>query len=201
MSLFNVTNLLNGFALSQAMWGAHLLMPAGSKLGVLSSGIWDGYLRLTSELDAEQIETTEAQNPLDVKGGDKPKEFSIQLQVSKLGTGSDPLVVAQAWQRSLGQSHLFFVGALPISSSQFILKHVDMFFAYEDTAADGSPLRCDIGLEFVEDVVLAVASRTQKEEKPSEGASSAAKKASPKAQGESFDASKLLSETQKSYGL
>lgn len=187
MSLLNITNLINGLSLSQAMWGPHVLMPAGGKLGVVSSGIWDGYLRLTSELDAEQLETTEAQNTLDVKGGDKPLEFAIQVQVSKLGTGSEPLVVAQAWQRSLGKSYLFFVGALPISTSQFILKNVEMFFAYEDTAADGSPLRCDIVLEFSEDVVLAVANQRQKDEKPADGASKAAKKASPKAQSDGFD--------------
>lgn len=201
MNLPNVTNLLNGFSAAQAMWGAHLLRPAGGKLGVMSSGIWDGYLRLTSELDVEPLAVTEAQCPLDVKGGDKPLEFAIQLQVSKLGTGSEPLVVAQAWQRSLGRSYLFFVGALPISTSQFILKSVEMFFFYEDTAADGSPLRCDLVLEFVEDVVLAVASKKQKEEKPAKGASKAAKKASPKAQSAGFDAAKLLRETQKSYGL
>lgn len=201
MSLLNVTNMINGFSLSQAMWGPHLLMPAGGKLSILSSGIWDGYLLTSSEMDVEQLESTEAQNPLDVKGGDKPIEFAIQVEVSKLGTGSDPIVVSKQWKRSLGKSYLFFVGLLPLSTSQFILKSVELYFGYDDTASDGSPLRCTLALEFAEDTVLAVAQKKQEEEKSSDGASSAAKKASPKAQGSGIDAEKLLRETPKSYGL
>lgn len=193
----SITGLVNKYAFSQAMWGGHLLMPASSsRLGVVSSGIWDGVLRITSELDVVPLESTEAQNPLDVKGGDRPMEFSILVEVSKLGTGSDPIVVQKAWQRDLGKSYLFFVGALPISTSQFILTNVDFFFGYLDTATDGSPLRCDIALTFSEDTVLTIASKLQQ---TSDGISKAAKKASPNAQ--SFDAEKLLRETRKSYGL
>lgn len=188
-------------SLTQALWGDHILSPAGSIVSGFSSGIWDGNLRLSSELEVEQLESTEAQNPLDVKGGDKAQEFQIALQVSRLGTGANPVSVAKEWQKSLGKSNLFFVGGKPISTSQFILKQVDFGFSFEDTAVDGSPLRCDITLTFTEDTVLAVASKKQKDEKPSEGASSAAKKASPKAQSGSFNAAKLLNETQKSYGL
>lgn len=193
--------ITNSLSFSQAMWGDLVIMPAGGLRGVKSAGILDGYLRLSSELDAEPIETTEAQNPLDVKGGDKPVEFTIQLEVSKLGTGSDPFSVVKQWQQEQGKSYLFFVGSKPLSTSQFILKSVEMFFTYEDTAADGSPLRCTLTLEFAEDTVLAVAQKEHKKEKPADGASKAAKKASPKAQRASFDAEKLLRETQKTYGL
>lgn len=189
----NITAIANQFSVSQAMWGPHLLVPAGKTLaGHAASGIWDGALRLTSELEVEQLATTEAQNPLDVKGGDKPLEFTIGLQVSKLGSGADPVNVAKSWQRSLGKSYLFFVGALPISTSQFILRNVHFSFGYEDTATDGSPLRCDIVLDFTEDTVLATAAKEQREESPSEGASKPAKKSSPKAQSEGFNLAQFV---------
>lgn len=198
MSITSVISQLNRLSPAQGMWGTHLLMPAGSTIaGIVSSGIWDGAQTLTAELDVEQQETTEAQNPLDVKGGDKPREFTINVQVSTLGTGQNPIVVYNSWHRDLGKSYYFFNGALPIDTSQYILQAVELHFTYLDTAADGSPLRADISLTFVEDTILAIASKEEKE--PSKNT----KKKSPKAQekGEKIDAAKILRETKKSYGI
>lgn len=172
----NLTAQLNRLSPAQAMWGPHLLMPAGATLGVVSSGIWNGILPFSAELDVEQQETTEAQNPLDVKGGDKPREFSIDIQVSTLATGQSPVTVYNAWQRDQGKSYYFFVGALPIDDSQYILREIEYSHTYFDTAADGSPIRADMRLTFVEDTILSIVSKEEKE--PSD----AAKKKSPKAQ-------------------
>ncbi len=199
MSVTSVISQLNRLAPAQGMWGKHLLMPAGSSIaGIVSSGIWDGAQQLTAELDVEQQETTEAQNPLDVKGGDKSREFTINVQVTTLGTGQNPIVVYNSWHRDLGKSYYFFNGALPIDTSQYILQTVELHFTYLDTAADGTPLRADISLTFVEDAILAVISKEEKEEK--KDPSKATKKKSPKAQ-EKIDAAKILRETKKSYGL
>lgn len=192
-----ITQKLNRLAPGQAMWGEHILMPAGSSLGIVSSGIWDGHLPYAAELDVEQQETTEAQNPLDVKGGDKPREFMINIQVSTLATGQNPVVVYNAWERDCGKSYYFFVGAVPIDTSQYILREVSLHISYADTAADGTPLRAEISLSFMEDSILAIVSKNEKEP------SKKTKKKSPKAQksAEKIDAAKILRETQKSYGI
>ena len=184
----SLTSQLNRFAPAQAMWGTHLLMPAGSKLGVVSSGIWNSRINYTAELDVEQQETTEAQNPLDVKGGDKPREFTIDTEVSTLGTGQSPVAVYNSWHRDLGKSHYFFVGLAPIDMSQYILKTIEYSHTYWDTSAYGTPIRADIRLTFVEDTVLSIISKEEKE--PSD----ATKKKSPKSQapGADFDLKKFV---------
>lgn len=178
----SLTGIVNQLAPSQAMWGLHLIMPAGSSVDAVSSGIWDGKLTLSDELDAEQLDATEAEAPIHIFAPDKPRDFSITLQISQLATGQPPLVVIHQWMQDLGKSYYFLLGAVPLSTSQYILKSVEFSFSYADTSADGSPLRADVTLSFVEDTVLAAATEKQQEENPSDGASNAQKAKSPKAQ-------------------
>lgn len=172
-----------------AMWGTHLLLPPG-RANIASAGIWDGVLNYTSELEAEQQETAEAQNPLETKGGDKQKEFTISVQVNKYATGQNPVDVHQSWMRSLGKTNYFFVGAMPLSRSRFMLTGVEFHFTNRDIAADGSVYRADIFLSFAEDILLRVPCETVQED--TEGKASAvkvgAKKAAKKAEASSvFD--------------
>mgnify|MGYP003297936748 CR=1 FL=1 len=138
---------------TQAMWRKHLLMPAGGKKNPSGSGIWDGSINYAAELDIEQEETTEGQNPLDQKGGDKAKEFSISVQVNKIADGTDPLKTYKKWQDSLGKKGYFYIGKKPIDKSMYMLKQVDFSCSNTDFAADGMPYRADITLTFTEDVV------------------------------------------------
>lgn len=199
----NLLSNLNTLCPYTAMWGTYLLLPPG-RANIASEGIWDGVLSYASELEAEQQETAEAQNPLEVKGGDKQKQFSISVQVNKYATGQNPVDVHQAWMRSLGKSNYFFVGALPISRSRFMLQSVELHFTNLDLAADGSVYRADIYLSFAEDILLRVPCDTVEETE--EGGKSAAKvgakKAAKKAEASSvFDAKELLASTRKSYGV
>lgn len=136
-----------------AMWGPYLLLPPG-RANRASAGIWDGKLNFTSEREAGQQEAVEAQNPLEPKEGDKQKQFSLAVQVNKYATGQDPVDVHHAWMLSLGKSHWFFVGALPISSSRFMLEAVEFHFSNRDLAADGSVYRADLHLSFIENTLL-----------------------------------------------
>ena len=173
-------------ALPTALWGLHYLAPAGHIADILSSGIWDGKFNHTRELDAEQIETTEAQNPLDVKGGDKPREFSITVEVNKRATGQSPLTVYHAWHNDLGKSNYFLVGVQPLDSSQYILKSLRLHMERDDFDAHGTAWHATLTLGFVENAVLAIVTKKLKEEKDRKGASKAAKKAK-KGSGTDFD--------------
>lgn len=137
-----------------AMWGNYLLFPPGKAYGNFSAGSWDGVFNYTSELDAEQQETTEAQNPIDTKGGDKQKEFSIRVEANKYATGRNPLGIYRRWIQALGKSARFYIGSKPIDGSRYILKRVNIEFGKEDIAADGSPFRVFIDLEFIENTIL-----------------------------------------------
>lgn len=153
MNLNNLAAAFNTRSHATAMWRTHLLFPAGGKIAPMGSGIWDGSLNYSSELDIEQEETTEGQNPLDKKGGELAKEFSIRVQVNKIADGTSPLATYKKWQDSLGKKGYFFIGGAPIDNSMYILKRVEISFSNVDIAADGSPYRADIMLSFVEDVV------------------------------------------------
>ncbi len=174
----NILSSLNALCPYTAMWGAYLLLPPG-RANTASAGIWDGVLNYASELEAEQQETAEAQNPLEAKGGDKQKQFTISVQVNKYATGQNPVDVHQAWMRGLGKSNYFFVGALPISSSRFMLESVELHFSNRDIAADGSVYRADIHLSFVEDTLLRMP--CGKAEETEAGGTSAAKAGANKA--------------------
>ncbi len=197
-----MTNLLssvNSLCSYTAMWGSYLLLPPG-RANVASAGIWDGVLNYASELEVEQQETAEAQNPLESKGGDRQKQFSLSVQVNKYATGQNPVDVHQSWMRSLGKTNYFFVGALPISPSRFMLTGVELHFTNRDIAADGSVYRADIYLTFAEDILLRVPCNDAKADKSA--VKVGAKKAAKKAEASSgFDAKGLLATTQKSYGV
>lgn len=137
-----------------AMWGDFLLFPPGKAYGKASAGIWDGVFNYTAELDAEQLETTEAQNPIDTKGGDKQKEFAIRVEANKYATGQNPLSIYKRWIEALGQAARFYIGLAPIDGSRYILQRVNLDFGKEDIAADGSPFRVFIDLEFIENTIL-----------------------------------------------
>lgn len=175
-----ILSTINSYSPAQAMWGLHLLMPPG-KYDEVSSGIWDGVITYSSEIDAEQQETTEAQNPIDQKGGDKQKSFSITVQVNKLATGQDPLLIYSLWVAEIGKCYPFFIGALPIDTSNYRLKSVGMSFQNADIAPDGAAFRIDINLDFEEDIILRKKKETNesgdtKKTASNVGASKAAKK-------------------------
>lgn len=191
----SLTNAINQLAPAQAMWGFHLILPAGSSVDAVSSGIWDGMLQLSDELDAEQLDATEAQAPIHIFAPDKPRDFSVTLQISQLATGQPPVVVIHQWMQDLGKSYYFFLGTIPLSTSQFILKSVEFSFNYSQTAADGSPLAASVTLSFAEDTVLAARTEKQQEEEPSDGPAKEQKAKSPKAQNASKAAKKASSKS------
>lgn len=157
--MYQILSKVNSIAPAQAMWGLHLLMPAGKSYGAISSGMWDGAITYTSEIDAEQQETTEAQNPLDVKGGDKQRSFSITVEVNKLATGQDPLTVHALWCTSIGKTAPFFLGTIPLDGSKYRLKSVNLNLQNAYFAPDGSVYRATIGLDFEEDTILRITSK------------------------------------------
>lgn len=159
-----VISKINKLSPANAMWGDMALMPPGKAYGTASAGIWDGVFNYTAELDAEQQETTEAQNPLDVKGGDKQKGFSISVEVNKYATGQNPLAVYSRWIKALGKSSRFFIGTAPIDGSRYILKRVEIDFTNDDIAATGEPFRVFLSLEFIEDTILRISSKGVEDE-------------------------------------
>lgn len=175
---------INSLSPAQAMWGVHLFMRPGQKIDILSSGSWDGVITYKREIDAQQQTTTEAQNPINKSGEDRQKSFSINIEVNKLASGKDPLTVHKSLMKSLGKKSLFFIGALPIDSSYYFLKSVEVRYSNIDIAADGSVYRAFMVLEFVEDVIMRVEKKTSENSKNTgkptasqTGASKAAKKA------------------------
>ena len=165
------------------MWGKHILLPACRPLSIVGSGIWDGLINHARELDANPMDTTEAQNPLEVRGGDKPREFSITVMVFRNTDGQSPMTVYQAWQLDQGKSNYFFMGLQPLDSSQYILKGTELNCGVEDFDAAGEMYRADITLTFVEDTILKIGTKKLKEEKSRKGPSKAKKKA----EGADFD--------------
>lgn len=174
----NILAAINSRSLATAMWRTHLLLPAGGKLAPAGSGIWDGVLNYSAGLEVTQEETTEGQNPLDKKGGDKPKDFSIRVEVNKIADGTSPLFTYKKWQNSLGKKGYFFIGNLPLDLSMYILKRVEFSYSNKDIAANGEPYRAEIILSFVEDVVQKKADNAIKDDTkktPSKAAKNAEK--------------------------
>lgn len=191
MSLTSILPSSIGAAIPTALWGKRFVAPAGHIADILSSGIWDGRFQHTRELDAEQLESTEAQNPLDVKGGDKPREFSITVEVNKRATGQSPISVYHEWHRDLGKSNYFLVGVQPLDSSQYILKSLGFHMEASDFDAHGQPWHATLTLGFVENAILKIVTKKIKEEKDRKGASKAAKKSA--GSGTDFDLKKFIS--------
>lgn len=156
-------------------WGTHFFSSPGQAVDALSSGIWDRTIVRHDEIEAEQVVSTEAQNPIDQKGGDNPREFGINLQVNALASGQSPVSVYKSWVRDLGKSNLFFVGLLPFHSSRYILQRVEMSFNNADIHATGAPYRADIVLTFSEDTILEIPNKDVEETEDNGSQKSAAK--------------------------
>ncbi len=162
-SLINRAKFISGF------WGTHVFIAPGTTGDSLGAGIWDRTFQFHSELNIEQSESTEAQNPLMQRGGDRPKEFSISVQVLKQATGQAPLSVYKSWMKSLGKKHPFFIGMLPINSSRYILRGVELHFVNQDIHPSGEPYHATITLHFSEDTLLEVPNQDVEEEETKDG--------------------------------
>lgn len=150
-------------------WGTHVFRLDGNRLPIL-----DG-LRQSSELDVRQQETTESQNPLDVKGGDRPAGIRIRTKAEILGGGKDPMSEYNSWVRDLGKSFPLIVGVMPFGPERLILKSVSM----EETewGSAGNIREAALSLDFVEDAPVCTAAKDIKEEKSKNGPSKGEKKA------------------------
>ncbi len=164
-----ISSLVNRAKYVAGFWGLHVFVAPGTTGDFLGAGIWDRTFQFRSELDVEQSESTEAQNPLTKKGGDRPKEFSISVQVLKQATGQSPLAVYKSWMRSLGKKYPFFIGLLPINSSRYILRGVELHFVNKDIHASGEPYHAAITLHFSEDTLLEVPNQDVEEEETKDG--------------------------------
>ncbi len=160
-SSINKTKHIAGF------WGEHIFVAPGTGDGC-GAGIWDRTFQFHSELNVEQSESTEAQNPLMRRGGDRPKEFCITVQALKQATGQTPLEVYKSWMRSLGRKYPFFIGLIPINSSRYILRSVELHFVNKDIHASGEPYRATITLEFAEDTLLDVPNKDAEDDEPAD---------------------------------
>jgi hypothetical protein len=158
-----ILSTVNALTPAQAMWGKHLFMPPGQKYDIVSSGSWDGNINYKSEIDATQQATTEAQEPINKKGDDKQKSFSINIVVNKLASGLDPLTVHKSLCKSLGKKSYFFIGGVPIDKSYYFLQSVELRYSNIDIAPDGTPYRAEISLAFVEDIIMRVQQQKAKE--------------------------------------
>lgn len=128
----------------QAFWGIHAFFAHEKHIRSITDG-----LNLLSELDVFQGETTEAQNPLDVRGGDRPKNFEIMTR-SALAAGTlDPLTEYNQLVRDLGKSMPFIVGYMPWGGWRVILEHVEMENGI--WGPKGNIIAADLILYFTED--------------------------------------------------
>lgn len=148
----SIIGTVNKLAPCTAFWGVYTLSTPGGLLSPIGAGLWnDRTIQMRSRLDVRQLTTTEAQNPLDVRGGDLPHDFSLTIEPNKVAGGLSPLTVFKAWQQALGKSNLFFMGVLPISSSMYILQDVRLRLSNSDFESTGEPWHARIELHFVED--------------------------------------------------
>lgn len=83
-------------------------------------------MRLDSSLEVEQQESTEAQNPLDVKGGDQPQSFVVSTMSSIHAGGLPPITEYNSWVRDLGKSMPFILGNRIYGPVRSILMKVDI---------------------------------------------------------------------------
>lgn len=193
--LATLARSVNSVSPHSAMWGLHLLTRAGSPVGKLSAGLWDGRFNFTRSSDAIAHETTEGQNPLEQRG-DETTEFSITVTAHALA-GLNPIAVYKSWCRDLGKSYYFFLGLLPVSRHLFILQNVNFRFRGRDCDKDGAPMIGEITLTFADDTVLGRVGKTVKDEDAKKGKSGikkAAKTALNKA-----DSASIWAQVEKTY--
>ncbi|MCC8147989.1 hypothetical protein [Akkermansia sp.] len=132
-------------------------------------------MRLDSSLEVEQQESTEAQNPLDVKGGDQPQSFVVSTMSSIHAGGLPPITEYNSWVRDLGKSMPFILGNRIYGPVRSILMKVDITNAV--FGPTGEMMSCDLSLEFMEDKPLSVTGKDVKEGRkgPSKGEKKAKK--------------------------
>ncbi len=164
-----ISSIANRAKTVAGFWGPHVFVAPGTTGDMVGSGTWDRTFQWHSELDVLQSESTEAQNPLIMRGGDRPKEFSIKVQVLQQATGQPPMAVYKAWMLSLGSKYPFFVGLLPMGTSRYILRRAELAFANRDIHPSGAPYRADITLFFAEDTLLEVPNQDVEEEETADG--------------------------------
>lgn len=158
-------------------WGSHVFDAGRLAFRPLTDGV-----SLNSQLDVEQKETTEAQNPLDVKGGDKPQGFSVPIMTTPLAGGLAPEKEYNSWVRDLGQSNPFILGNMVFGPPRSILKNVslsDIVFGPK-----GNMIAGKITLDFVEDEPLSATGKDVKDDR--KGPSKAEKAAKKKSSGAAF---------------
>lgn len=132
----------------QAIWGVHVFRVSENSILPLSDGI-----HFASELDYDELNTTEAQNPLNIKGGDRQKHFSLLSPCSVHLGNLNPLIEYNQWQRDLGKSLPFLLGGLPFGAWRMILVNVRM----ENTQwVEGNIISADLILDFQEDMPATV---------------------------------------------
>lgn len=105
----------------QALWGTHLIRTTDKHIQPIIDG-----LSLSSELNVEELESTEAQNPLNVRGGDAQKLLSVTFAVSIHAGCLDPLFEYHSWVRDLGKSLPFIVQYRPFGPKRLVLERVSM---------------------------------------------------------------------------
>lgn len=129
----------------QAMWGTHLIRTADKHIQPLVDG-----LHLSSELNIEELESTEAQNPLNMKGGDVPKAFSVMFAVSLHAGCPDPLLEYHSWVRDLGKSLPFIVQYRPFGARRMVLERITM---HDVTfGPKGNIIHTKMTVDFTEDM-------------------------------------------------
>lgn len=152
-----------------ANWGLHVF----SKRAEFFRPILDGF-RLGSDLDVEQLHTTEAQNPLLNKRGDMQDVIPLVTLVHRSVDGTDPMTEYNSWVRDLGKSQYFLLNMVPVGFKRYILQAVAM--QNVTWAPDGSMLSAEISLEFLEDVPQVVKSSVPEKSAVNVGPSKAEKK-------------------------
>lgn len=154
----------------QAFWGHHVLLATARCIQPIMDG-----LNLKSELDVSQEMSTEAQNPLDVKGGDKQKSFQIRTLAAIHAGTIDPMIWYNQFVRDLGKSMPFILGIMPMGALRMVLQKVTM----EDVmfGSAGNIISAYITLDFVEDMPTTAKAQEVKDQS---GISKAEKKAKAK---------------------
>lgn len=129
----------------QAMWGTHLIRTSDKHIQPIVDS-----LSLSSELNVEELESTEAQNPLNVKGGDASKSFSVVFDVSIHAGCLDPLLEYHSWVRDLGKSLPFIVQYRPFGPRRMVLERITM---HDVTfGPKGNIIHAQMTADFAEDM-------------------------------------------------
>lgn len=148
----------------QAFWGYHIFTTSERHIRSIVNG-----LQLSSELNVEQQSATEAQNPLNIKGGNKQRSFQIKTVSA---SGGDPLLEYNQLVRDCGMSLPFIVGYMPFGGLRVILQKVSMS---DVEFGPSGILSAALTMDFIEDMQATV--RAKEVKKDNKGIAPAEKKA------------------------